>query len=108
MDTTTFVKKLKEIFIERNRGEKKYSQVWLSKIDLDGLYHSEDFVLKLKAAFTISDFSNETLEIIRLLNEKAKEEAKHIPRVSVYDVKESAHPDSDDIIIYEDASVLTY
>jgi hypothetical protein len=107
MDTTTFVKKLKEIFIERNRGEKKYSQVWLSKIDLDGLYHSQDFVLRLKA-FTIKDFFNETLEIIRLLNEKAKEEAKHIPRVSVYDVKESAHPESDDIIIYEDASVLTY
>lgn len=104
MDTKALIKKLKEVFSER--GEKKYSQIWLSEIDLGGLYHTDSYILRLKAAYTVKDFFNETLEIIKTLNEKAKEEAKYISRVSVYDITETAHPESDDIIIYEEASAF--
>lgn len=106
MDTKAFIKKLQEIFSENNKGEKKYSQVWLSEIDLGGLYHSDSYVLRLKAAHTIKDFFSETLEIIKTLNEKAKEESKYISRVAVYDITEKAHPGSDDIIVYEEASAF--
>ena len=106
MDTKALVKKLQEIFTETNKGEKRYSKIWLSEIDLGGLYHSVNYVLRLKAAFSISDFYDETREIIRLLDEKAKEEAQYIPRVSVYDANEKVQPQFDDIIIYEEASAF--
>lgn len=106
MDTNALIKKLQEVFSEKNAGERKYSQIWLSEIDLGGLYHSDTFALRLKAAYTIKDLFNETLEIIRTLKEKAKEEAQYISRVSVYDISEKAHPESDDIIVYEEASAL--
>lgn len=96
MDTKALIKKLQEVFAESNKGEKKYSQIWLSEIDLGGLYHSDGFVLRLKAAHTIKDFINETLEIIRMLDQKAKEESKYIQRVAVYDINEKAYPKSDD------------
>lgn len=108
MDPKALIKKLQEVFSEKNTGEKKYSQIWMSEIDLGGLYHSDSYVLRLKAAYTIKDFFNETLEIIRTLKEKAKEESKYISRVSVYDINEQAHPSIDDLIIYEEASALTH
>lgn len=92
MDTKTLIKKLKEIFAESNKGEKKYSQIWLSEIDLGGLYYSDKFVLRLKAAHTIKDFFNEILEIITMLNEKAKEESKFIPRGGLRCIGKSTSP----------------
>ena len=106
MDTKALIKKLQEIFAESNKGEKKYSQIWLSEIDLGGLYYFDKFVLRLKAAHTIKDFFNETPEIITMLNEKAKEESKFIPRVAVYDILEKAHPQRGDIIVYKEASAF--
>ncbi|MGI8637459.1 MAG: hypothetical protein ACR2KZ_18845 [Segetibacter sp.] len=103
MDTKALVKKLQEIFAEINKGEKKYSKIWLSEIDLGGLYHAVNYVLRLKAVYTIHDVYDETLQIIKLLNEKAKDESKFIPRVSIYDINEKAQPQYDDIIIYEEA-----
>jgi len=102
MDTKALIKKLQDLFAERNNGEKRYSKIWLSEIDLGGLYRSPGFVLRLKAAFTIKDFFEETLEIIRLIRDKANEESKYIPRVSVYDINEKAEPSDDDLLIYEE------
>ena len=106
MDTKALVKKLQEVFAEVNKGEKKYSLIWLSEIDLGGLYHTDKLILRLKAAFTIKDFFEETRAIFEILKEKAKEEAKYIQRVSVYDINERAQPKYDDIIIYEEASAF--
>lgn len=106
MDTKALIEKLQEIFSAVNRGEKKYTKIWLSEIDLGGLYYSNKFILRLKAAFAIKDFIKETLEIVELLNEKAKDQAKFIQRVSVYDVNEKAQPSYEDIIIYEEASAF--
>jgi len=106
MDTKALIEKLQEVFAESNKGAKKYSKIWLSEIDLGGLYYSNKFVLRLKAAYTIKDFFKETLGIVEILNEKAKEEAKYIQRVSVYDINEKAQPQFDDIIIYEETTAF--
>lgn len=106
MDTKSLIRKLQEVFTEVNKGEKRYSKIWLSEIDLGGLYYSNKFILRLKAAFVIKDFLKETLEIVEMLDEKAKDEAKYIQRVSVYDINEKAEPKDDDIIIYEEASAF--
>ena len=106
MDTKTLIKKLQDIFAEVSNGEKKYSKIWLSEIDLGGLYRSPGFVLRLKAAFTIKDLYEETFEIIQLLRDKLREESRYLPRVSVYDVNEKAQPEGDDIIIYEEESTF--
>lgn len=108
MDTKALIRKLQAIFSESNQGEKKYSLIWLSEIDLGGLYHSDSFVLRLKASHTVEDFFKETHEIIRTLNEKAKEESKYVSRVAVYDISENAHPASDDIVIYEESGAFTH
>lgn len=106
MDTKVLVKKLKDVFSEINNGEKRYSKIWLSEIDLGGLYYSDKFILRLKAAHSIKDFFDETLEIIRMLKEKAEEELKYIQRVVVYDLDERAQPQVDDILVYEEAGAF--
>ncbi len=106
MDAKALVKILHEVFAENNKGDKKYSQVWLSQLNYGGLYYSDDFALKLKAEQKIERYLNEVTFISSLLREKAQEESKSIMRVSVYGPDEKAEPESDDYIVYEGETVI--
>lgn len=101
MDKKVLVKKLHDVFCESNKGEKKYSQVWLSQLDYGGLYYSNDFVLKLKTEHKIERHLTEISQVIKLLGEKAKEEAKSILRVVVYGPNDKAECESEDYLIYD-------
>lgn len=101
------INKLQETFEANNQGDKKYSRVWLSQLNYGGLYYSKDFALKLKAEHKIERLLTEISFVSSLIREKAAEESKSIMRISVYGPDEKAEPESDDYIIYEDATALT-
>ncbi len=102
MDTKALVKKLHDVFCESNKGEKKYSQIWLSRLDYGGLYYSDDFVLYLKAEHQIERYVTEVKYIITLLSQKAKEELKSIMRVRIYGPDDKAECESDDYLVYNE------
>ena len=104
MDTKLLVKKLNEVFCNYNKTDKKYSEVWLSEVDLGGLYNNGKFVLCLKAEHDIDSCYDETLEILNLLNDKAKEELEYIWTVQVYDMDDEIHCESSDLKIYDEAN----
>lgn len=106
MDTKALVKKLHEVFTENNKGDKKYSQVWLSQLDYGGLYYSKNFALKLKADHKIERYSTEISFVSSLIREKAKEESKSILRIAVFGPDENAEPESDDYLVYEEETAL--
>lgn len=102
MDKKALVKKLHEVFCESNKGERKYSQVWLSQLDYGGLYYSNDFALKLKTEHKIERYLTEITEVVKLLREKAKEESKDIVRVVVYGPHDKAECENDDYLVYDE------
>lgn len=105
MDTKTLVKNLNRVFSESNNTEKKYLQIWLSEVDFGGLYHSDKFVLNLKAEHRIERYSTELKDIITMLAQKAKEELKYIMHVAVYEPDDAAECESDDYLVYEKETV---
>ncbi len=102
MDTKTLVKKLNRVFSESKNTRKQYSQIWLSEVDFGGLYHSDQFVLNLKAEHPIERYSTELKDIITMLAQKAKEELKYIMHVAVYEPDDKAECESDDYLVYEE------
>lgn len=107
MDKKILVKKLHDVFCESNKGEKKYSQVWLTQLDYGGLYYSDDYVLKLKAEHQIENLFTEITEVVKLLGQKAKEESKYITRVKIYGPNDSAEYQTDDYLVYEEATACS-
>ena len=47
-------KKLKDVFCNENKAEKKYATVWLSDVDFGGLYQTDKFVVNVKAEHKIA------------------------------------------------------
>ncbi len=92
-----------QVFSEKNKGEKKYSSIWLSEVDFGGLYHSDKFILNLKAEHQIERYFTEIKDIITILGQKAKEELKYIRQVRVYGPNDKAERESDDFLVYEEA-----
>ncbi len=99
MDQKTLVKKLHQIFCDTNKEDRKYSAVWLSDVDLGGLYYNEKYVLNVKAEHLIDNCNEEIISILKLLDEKAKEELKYIWRVVVYNADEEWHCYSEDLMV---------
>ena len=99
-------KRLRDIFCAENRASKKYSTVWLSEADFDGLYQSNKYVVNVKAEHVISSCNEEIKYIItNLFKQLSKEELSFVWRVVVYNAFEEIHCASDEILIYteEDA-----
>jgi hypothetical protein len=106
MDTKALIRKLAHIFSESG-AVKKYSQIWLSEIDLGGLYQSDKFILNLKAQEKIGRYLSELEFVSSLLRQKAKEELKFIMVVKVFGADEKIEPESDDYIIYEEEAAVS-
>ncbi len=101
MDKKALIKKLREIFTESNKGDRRYSIIWLSQLNYGGLYYSKDFALKLKAEHKIERYLTEIQYVFGLLREKAAEESKPILRVSIYGPNDNVEPESDDYLVFE-------
>ena len=102
MDQKAFIKHLQQIFCETNKENKKYSAVWLSDVDLGDMYHTDKYVLNVKAEHQIDNCNEEIISILNLLDKKAREELKSIWRVVVYNANEEWHCYSEDIIVYNE------
>ena len=104
MDTKLLIKKLNEVFCNNNKTGKKYSEVWLSEVDLGGLYDNGKFVLCLKAEHEIDSCYDETTDILNLLNQQAKEELEYIWTVRVYNTQDQVHCESSDLKVFDEAN----
>ena len=107
MDTKALVKKLREVFSEAFKDGRRYSHIWLSPLDYDGLYQSEDFVLKLRSENKIERYLTEITEVSNVLRKNFKEELKHIVSVVVYGPNEKAECEADDYLVYEEAAACS-
>ncbi len=104
MDTKALIKILHDIFCENNKTGKKYVEVWLQEEDFGGLYNSGKFVLCLKAEHEIDSCLDETEEIINLLSQKAPKELEYIWRVTIFDMDERIHCESEELKVYDEHS----
>jgi hypothetical protein len=103
MDKRDIIKtKLNSIFCDLNKKDKKYEEVWLSDVDFGALYHSDKYVLNVKAVHFIDSCKNEIDFILELLEEKAKEELESIWQVNIYDTNDQIHCATDEILIYSE------
>lgn len=84
MDKKTLVKYLKELFIRLNQAEKKYADVWISKLDFGGLYETDMFVLHVKTENRLENHADEISTIIDILFTEMPEVYAKIWRVAVY------------------------
>jgi hypothetical protein len=84
MDTKILVKKLHKIFCDIGKDGKLYSKVWLDPADFGGLYHTDMFILNVRAHHEIDNCFEEIADIIQILDQRAKEELQFIWRVAVY------------------------
>lgn len=100
MDQKAFIKQLHQIFCDTNKKDRKYSAVWLSDVDLGGMYYTDKYVLNVKAEHQIDNCNEEIIAILEVLDEKAKEELKYIWRVVVYNANEEWHCHSEDLMVY--------
>lgn len=102
MDSKTFIRNLNSLFCEVNRQGKRYSQVWLSDIDMGGLYQTGKYELNVKAGFLLESIFGEMDDIIYLLRDKACEEMKSIWWVKVHNVGDRVACTSDDLLVFEE------
>lgn len=98
MDTRTLITNLNHLFCEIGKEGKIYSKVWLDDADFGGLYHSNQYILNVKASHQIDNCSSEIRDIIHILDNKAKEELKYIWRVAVYNAEDEIHCVMDNIV----------
>jgi hypothetical protein len=99
MDTKILITNLNQLFCEIGKKEKTYSKVWLEDADFGGLYHSNMYILYVKARQRVEDRGAEISNVLHLLDKNAKEELKYIWRVVVYNPDQPVH--SADNIVYE-------
>lgn len=104
MDTRILVKKLNEVFCKYNKRDKKYSEVWLSEVDMGGLYNNGMFVLCIKAEHEIDSCYDEINDIIQMLDKEAKEELEYIWTVRIYNKEEEVHCEMSDLKVFDDGS----
>src|SRR5215467_9829264 len=101
MDTKTLIKNLHALFCKENKGDRKYSKVWLSEVETGGLYNTGKYVLNVQAEHEIDNCNDEIRSVISLLNEKAKEELQLIQRVDVHHSGNRYYCQSGDLLIFE-------
>jgi hypothetical protein len=102
MDTKALIKTLHDVFCDNNKTGKKYVQVWLEEENFDGLYESGKYVLCLKAEHEIDSCLDETQEVINLLSEKTPKELESIWRVTIFDMEDNIHCETDDLLVLDE------
>jgi len=106
MDQKSLIKNLHQLFCDEHRSEKKYSKVWLSDVDFGGLYQSNKYVLNVLAEHDVDNCNSEIIEVLDLLQDKAKAELEYIQRVIVHHSDDpDAYCSSDDIVVFEEENV---
>ena len=102
MDRKLLIANLNTIFCNLSKEGKIYSKVWLDPVDFGGLYHSDKYILNVKAQHDIDNCGDEIDYVIGLLDKKAKEELSYIWRVSVHHADENVFCESQDLMIFEE------
>ena len=98
--------KLKNIFCEENKANRKYSEIWLTDADFGGLYQSDKLVLNVKAEHYIESCNEEIKYIItHLFKQLSKVDLAYIWRVDVYNSDEQIHCQSEDILVYSTTDI---
>ncbi len=104
MNTKLLIKKLNQVFCEHNKTDKKYSEIWLSDVDLGGLYNNGMFVLCIKAEHDIDSCYDEISNVIQMLDKEAKEELEYIWTVRIYNKEEQIHCEMSDLKVFDEAT----
>jgi hypothetical protein len=95
---------LEQVFCAENKNNKKYSEIWLSDVDFGGLYHSDKFVVNVKAEHQLESCNEEIKYIVtKLFKQLPQEELEYVWRVDVYNSNEEIHCQIDDILVYPTA-----
>ncbi|HWK06101.1 MAG TPA: hypothetical protein VNS58_20815 [Puia sp.] len=105
MDKKVLIRSLKKLFCDLNQVGKRYSEVWISDVDFGGLYHSDQYILHLRAAHPIRSRFKETAWIIKFLDEHAHEESKFIWRVQVHAADDKMYDAEDGILVYDEETL---
>ena len=88
---------LQDLFCAENHTEKKYEEVWLSDVDFDGLYHSDKFVLNVKALHQIDSCFEEIEYLTKQIFAKIDISVRSlIWRIVVYNADEEVHCSTDE------------
>jgi hypothetical protein len=106
MDKRKIIKeKLYPIFCEINKQQRRYGEVWLSFADFGKIYFTDDlYELKVKMLPGVKRNSKEIEEIIKILDQKAKEEFKPIWVVEIIGADEFKHCKKKDVMVYCEGS----
>lgn len=102
MDTKILVEKLHKVFCDIGKKGKLYSKVWLDPADFGGLYHSDKYILNVKAYHSIDNCNSEISDIFKILDERAKEELQYIWRVAVYQGDNDEIHCASNLVVFEE------
>jgi len=103
MDKRALIEKLQSAFCQFNKAEgNKYAEVWLSDVDFGELYHSDKYILHVKAEHDISSCSDEIDNVLRYLDYHAHNELQYIWSVYIYDSTDQIHCQYDDLLVFTD------
>ncbi len=103
MEQTVFINDLKNMFVEFNRQENRYSKVWLSKPEFAQYMPSVRYVLNVKAQKHLEAIYNESTFIFGLLVNKLNiKENKFLFSVDAYNDNEPIPEEKDDIVLLEE------
>ena len=106
MDKRTTIKnKLNPIFSDLSKGERKYSEVWLSDVNFGELYHPNLYVLNVKVEHQIDNSRDEIYYILEILDKKAKEELQSIWQLRIFGLSDEVYCASDEVLVYSDTSL---
>ena len=94
--------RLNTIFCDLSKKDKKYLEVWLSDVDFGGLYHSDKYVLNVRAGHVINGSKDEIDYVLALLDAEAKEALQSIWQIRVFDTSDEIHCASDEILVYSE------
>ena len=103
MDARVFIKELKNMFIDVNKQEHRYTKVWLSEPEFAHYLKSMMYVLNVKTTNTNAVYL-EINYIFNLLKNKLKlTNNEYLFNVDIYSNNESTPLNSSDIVLLDEA-----
>ena len=103
MDRTVFIEKLKNMFIDVNKQDKRYAKVWLSEPEFAQFIPSIRYVLNVKTKNKINDTYPELDYIFDMLKNKLKLKKNYfLTNIGVYSNDEPIPESSADIVLLDD------
>lgn len=106
MDKATFIKEIKNIFLDINAKEKKYQRVWLSEANFGGLYRSGRYSVNIKPVRNLNETNDELKSLVYKLHDKLNDEKrKYLYTIKIYDVNEDVYNEQGDIMLLNEESL---